>query len=228
MKRASSLTRSFSLSVLLSAMLLGACTGAPPSTTPSEPPSATEESTESTEIPVETPRTTATKPSTPDSPTAQAPSRATNNAPIRYDRPVEVYWLTDEDSAVGLMSVPMTGAEKTADPAAQLQDAMEMLLAGPDTQDDRTTTIPAQTQLKGLELQKDGVHVDLSSEFTTGGGTLSMTSRLAQILYTATSSNPEGQVWLKVDGDPLEVLGGEGLVLEQPLTRAYFEDNFDL
>lgn len=220
MKRASFLTQSFSFSVLLSAMLLGACGGVPSSTTNPDASDTAGNTTESTEIPVEAPKS--------DSPTANAPARANNNTPIRYDRPVEVYWLTDEDSAVGLMSVPMAIADKAADPAVQLQDAMEMLLAGPKTKDDRTTTIPDQTQLNGLELKKDGVHLDLSSEFTNGGGTLSMTSRVAQILYTATSSNPEGQVWLKVDGEPLEVLGGEGIVIDQPLTRASFEDNFDL
>jgi spore germination protein GerM len=70
--------------------------------------------------------------------------------------------------------------------------------------------------------------VDLSQEFTAGGGSASMTGRVAQILYTATSINPNTNVWIDVEGKRLEVLGGEGLVLDQPLTRQNFEKNFDL
>ncbi|MEW5861695.1 MAG: spore germination protein, partial [Cyanobacteriota bacterium] len=59
-------------------------------------------------------------------------------------------------------------------------------------------------------------------------GSASMTGRVAQILYTATSINPNTNVWIDVEGKRLEVLGGEGLVIDQPLTRQNFEKNFDL
>jgi len=50
-----------------------------------------------------------------------------------------------------------------------------------------------------------------------------MSSRVAQVLYTATSLQPNAKVWIDIEGKPLEVLGGEGLLLEQPLTRESFE-----
>jgi len=76
-----------------------------------------------------------------------------------------------------------------------------------------------------VTIQNDGIHVDLSQEFTTGGGSASMSSRVAQVLYTATSLQPNAKVWIDIEGKPLEVLGGEGLLLEQPLTRESFEKN---
>jgi spore germination protein GerM len=55
-----------------------------------------------------------------------------------------------------------------------------------------------------------------------------MTGRLAQILYTATSIAPNSKLWLEVEGKPLEVLGGEGLEVSQPLDRRQFEQDFEL
>ncbi|MBD2019453.1 spore germination protein, partial [Leptolyngbya sp. FACHB-36] len=36
------------------------------------------------------------------------------------------------------------------------------------------------------------------------------------------------RVWLFVEGEPLETLGGEGLMLDQPISRESFEKEFAL
>ena len=110
-----------------------------------------------------------------------------------------------------------------------IQAALEMLLAGPKQGTDDVTAIPAGTRLLSLEVLPQGIYIDLSDDFAQGGGSSSMTTRVAQILYTATSLEPEAGVFLSVEGQPLDEnspLGGEGLVLAQPLTRAQFVKDF--
>lgn len=100
--------------------------------------------------------------------------------------------------------------------------AMELLLAGPDPSQSAmglTTMIPAGTELLGVSIADKVATVDLSSEFTSGGGTLSMTGRVAQVVFTLTQFPTVDAVLFEVEGEPLDVLGGEGVILDSPRTR---------
>ncbi len=138
------------------------------------------------------------------------------------------YWL--QDTGKGLELVPnQIALQPDLQPEAALQAAFAQLLTGPKAGEAAiATTIPSGTKLRKLTVESDGIHVDLSEEFTTGGGSTSMTGRVAQVLYTATSLQPDAQVWLSVNGEPLETLGGEGLLLDQPFTRQSFARDFPL
>lgn len=149
-----------------------------------------------------------------------------NAAPVTADKTLQVYWLKASGTKLQLVPSPVKLTSSNS-PEALLETAMQQLIAGP-TAADLSTTIPTGTKLLDLVVKDDGVHVDLSREFTTGGGSTSMEGRLAQVLYTATSLNPGAAVWLSVDGQPLKTLGGEGLVVEQPITRQQFEQDFPL
>lgn len=154
-----------------------------------------------------------------------SPSPSPSQPVQPVEKTVQVYWLNSSGSKIELK--PSSLKVKSSKTEDVLSRAFRTLLAGP-AKSEFTTTIPEGTKLRHLTVKSDGVHLDLSKEFTTGGGTSSMSGRLAQILFTATSLDPNAKVWLEVEGKPLEVLGGEGLELEQPMTRKYFEENFNL
>ncbi|MBD2580109.1 GerMN domain-containing protein [Oscillatoria sp. FACHB-1406] len=141
----------------------------------------------------------------------------------------KVFWLDANAQTVKPVPSPVEGSapKNAAESEAALNRAFQALLAGPKTAA-QSSSIPKGTRLLGLKQVPDGVNVNLSEDFTKGGGTMSMTGRLAQVIYTATSLNPQGKVWIEVEGNRLNVLGGEGLVLEQPLTRQKFERDFGL
>lgn len=105
--------------------------------------------------------------------------------------------------------------------------AVEALLAGP-TEAERTagvvTAVPATTELLGLTIADGVATVDLTSAFGSGGGSLSMFLRLAQLTYTLTQFRTVRWVNLRIDGAPVEVFGTEGIVLDQPMTRRDYRD----
>ena len=163
-------------------------------------------------------------PTPPTTPNAVQPSPTV--AP-QTEQTAQVYWLRDTGSKQELVPQPISTTADQQEPSTVLKTAFNDLLAGPTAQN-MSTTIPAGTQVRDVQVQPDGVRVNLSSEFTSGGGSAAMTGRIAQVIYTATSLAPNAKVWIDVEGEPLEILGGEGLVLEQPLTRQSFEENFTL
>jgi germination protein M len=117
---------------------------------------------------------------------------------------------------------------RTAEPTRAVgRTAMEALLAGP-TDAERLegiqTQIPDGTELLGLSVDKGIATVDLTSEFESGGGSASMSMRLAQVVFTLTEFRTVQGVQFALDGEPIEVLGGEGVVIDHPLTRKDYAD----
>ncbi|MGK7888511.1 MAG: GerMN domain-containing protein [Leptolyngbyaceae cyanobacterium] len=140
---------------------------------------------------------------------------------------VDVYLLDVND--VNFALVPLTLEVETADePAAVLDAAFDQLLNQDLPGTSAFSEIPDDTTLLDLDVEADGIYVDLSGEFEQGGGSASMIGRLSQVIYTATSLDPTEAVWLFVDGEPLELLGGEGLEISQPMTRTELDEDFPL
>lgn len=166
------------------------------------------------------------------SPVATTPEETTKPIPAKPEpkaetETVQVYWFNGTQGEVSFNPIPVS-VQKTENKSNTLKQAFKLLLAGP-IDATHTTTIPKGTKLLGIKEDKTGIHIDLSQSFTEGGGSDVMIGRLAQVLYTATSLEPNAKVWISVEGQPLEVLGeGDGLMLDQPMTRQNFKENFAL
>lgn len=165
-------------------------------------------------------------PMTPNTGETTAQEPATQPAPAAVTG--QIYWLKDDGTGFTLVPQAISVAAD-ASPSDRVTAAFSNLLSKPgDPSQQAFTTIPEQTQLLAATVENDGVHVDLSSDFETGGGSAAMMGRLGQVIYTATSFDPAAPVWISVEGKPLTLLGGEGLEVSQPMTRSDFDAGFEL
>jgi germination protein M len=131
-----------------------------------------------------------------------------------------VYLIRGETLGVAVREVPETVAVARA--------ALEELLAGPtllDTEAGLVSEIPEGTRLNDVSVAEGVATVDLSSEFESGGGSLSMQLRVAQVVFTLTRFPTVESVAFMIDGTPVEAIGGEGIMVSPPVTRAAFADN---
>lgn len=140
----------------------------------------------------------------------------------------QLYWVSVVEQQEMLSPQPLLLDVQTS-PEAMLTAAMEDLLSGSVKVDNAFTAIPKGTQLLSLRINSRGIYANLSREFAAGGGSSSMIYRVAQVIYTLTSLDPAAEVYLSVGGrliDEAHPLGGEGLVVQQPITRQAFAKDF--
>ncbi len=130
---------------------------------------------------------------------------------------LRVYFVDGEKITVAATPAPGSSAVATA--------AMNALLAGPNglaAQIGMRTQIPTGTRLLGVSIADGTATVDLSGSFQSGGGSLSMQLRAAQVVYTLTQFPTVQRVDFKLDGTPVQAIGGEGLMVTH-VTRSTFE-----
>ncbi len=217
------------LAVLVVALITAACgsqTGdlgsvAPPpasqppveSLNPETSPDASPEPTTMPTVPGSSPSTTPRpRPSTTPAPAGTTTVRAYFFLGSFVDNPGLVPVLRE---------VPKTQAVGTA--------AMHALLAGPNGDElgarpAMFSVIPEGTRLLGLRIEGGIATVNLSREFESGGGSQSVLGRLAQVVYTLTQFPTVSGVRFELDGEPVTVFSGEGVVLSEPVDRADYHD----
>ncbi len=159
----------------------------------------------------------------PTSPPAVIPTAVPEPVPKPPTGPgtrVRIYLTRGEKLGVAGRSVPagVTGIARSA---------VTQLLAAPSAKDRSYglgTSIPSGTKLLGLTIGSGIATVDLSKRFESGGGSLSMRMRVAQVVYTLTQFPTVRRVAFRLDGKPVQAIGGEGVVVSPPVGRAQFED----
>lgn len=86
-----------------------------------------------------------------------------------------------------------------------------------------SSEIPKGTKILSVRESKNNVIVDLSSEFEFGGGTESVYLRLKQLIKTV-KSNTNKPVYLFINGKEATAIGGEGIMLKQPLSERSLDE----
>ena len=174
-------------------------------------------------------RTEPTEAATPDTSTAEpvleAPSGPGSVATAPGPAPaattdVEVYLLRGETLERVRRRVPKVPAIG--------EEAVSSLLGGPSRIEATAglgTAIPAGTKLLGLTVVRGTATVDLSRTFESGGGTLGMTLRLAQVTCTLDQFDSVTGVRFALAGKLISVFSGEGIVLDRPVTCSSYRDH---
>lgn len=139
------------------------------------------------------------------------------------------YWVFVEENRTRMVPVQVAIAPQ-ASATAMLSAAFSQLLSN-SSFSSRNSSIPANTRLLSMRVDTNDVYIDLSKEFLTGGGSASMINRLNQVVYTATSLNPNARVFISVEGKPLDdknPLAGEGLMVRYPVNRQQLAEDFSM
>jgi spore germination protein GerM len=156
--------------------------------------------------------------------TANQVTQATQSPPATraVDGQLAIYWI--ESSKNKLIAVPIAVKAKSNDEA--IASVLNTLIAESPPESSLYSAIPANTKVLSAATKGKEIRINLSQDFTKGGGSASMQGRIIQVLYTATSLEPDAKVYLSVEGKPLKYIGGEGLEVPQPMTRKDFALEF--
>ena len=151
-------------------------------------------------------------------PETTAPGETTTQ-PTPETTTFAVYLLRD-----GVVAPMRRTVSSTPTPA---RAALEALMTGPTSDEESSglvTAVPDGTTLLDLSVADGVATVDLSGTFDDGGGSASMLGRVAQVVATVTQFPGIERVAFRLDGEPVETIGGEGVVVDPPIGRTAIED----
>lgn len=112
----------------------------------------------------------------------------------------------------------------------KVKETIEQLIEGPNIDEKQNgffTCIPPETRILNINLDKGNriLYIDFSKEIEQGGGTLSMETRIAQIVYTATQFPEVESVRFLIEGKMVDYFSGEGItIVEHPIKREHLKE----
>ena len=137
----------------------------------------------------------------------------------KEDEPeASVYFLKSNGEDVKLSSAK----KEIKSDSDKFRVAMETLFSGPSGIEKITgvySEIPPETKLLGIKEDDKSYTINISDDFEIGGGADSMKIRVKQLVTTATKAANGKDVYLEINGKRVEYVGGEGMMILQPLQR---------
>lgn len=145
----------------------------------------------------------------------EKPEEVQQDVPKAY---VNVYFIGQNANKEEVYKVVKREYDSTKG-ETKLKYSIENLLKGPSIAEQKKgiySEIPQGTRLVSLEETPNKVVINLSGDFEQGGGTDGLYKRLYQLIKTA-NKNTVLDVYLYINGKQADVIGGEGIMLNQPL-----------
>lgn len=154
--------------------------------------------------------------------TEQKPEEENANTPKSF---VNVYFIGQNENKEEVYKIVKRVYHAQED-GTKLKYSIENLLQGPNKAEKAKgiySEIPSGTKLLSLEEKPNKIIVNLSGDFEQGGGTDGLYKRLYQLIKTA-NRNTTTDVYLYINGKQADVIGGEGIMISQPLTEKSLEE----
>lgn len=132
-----------------------------------------------------------------------------------------IFYIVDSGTSFTLEGVPRRLGE--VDVLTRVRAQVAALADGPDSEESArglSSAVPADVEVLGARLDGGVLTVDLSAAYQQGGGAASMLGRLNQLYYTLSQPSDVDAVRIAIDGRVIDVLAGEGLLLDVPWVRA--------
>lgn len=86
-----------------------------------------------------------------------------------------------------------------------------------------TSEIPQGTRVLSIREGSNSIMLDLSPAFESGGGSDSIYRRLYQLIKTV-NVNTKTPVYLYINGKQVDVIGGDGIMIKQPLNERSLDE----
>lgn len=152
-------------------------------------------------------------------------------APVQVEPSEQELWYVDGERlswSATVMGGDLPAGIADEDPVSQTAAFWLQIqvgsVPGPVAETGGETAIPEGTDVLGVHREGSTLFIDLSSDFESGGGSLSMQLRVAQVVYAATQFEGIDAARLMIEGEMVDAIGGEGVMVSEPLTRRDFQD----
>ena len=133
---------------------------------------------------------------------------------------VTVYFIGQDSSNSEVYKAVKREYDETID-GSKIKYAVKALVAGPTSFEKSKgvySEIPSGTSVISVNEDANKVIVNLNAAFEGGGGTDSTYKRIYQLIKTV-KRNTTKPVYLYIEGQKADVIGGEGIMITQPLNE---------